>query len=313
MLRLLWVFLCFLMLWSPGLWGAEEESPSLKTLADFPIRAIEDIPTFIRGANPLDNPEAYGWLLALTGLMVAYDQPVIDESQRFARGIGLIGPDDDGRKTQVISHNRVFGIDANLHIPKSPNTMMYYLGDGLTSVIITGGLISYSLIAKDFKAMSTASQILEALMLNGSVIITSKMATGRESPFRATRPGGQWRGFVGFRNYLEDVSKHDAFPSGHIATAMTTIRVLAENYASYTWINPLGYSAMTLLMFAMLNNGVHWLSDFPLGIAIGYHAAGVVLHRHGVASPKDNSSSLLQGVQLVQQGEYLGLRKTWVF
>jgi len=38
----------------------------------------------------------------------------------------------------------------------------------------------------------------------------------------------------------------------------------------YKFIKPLGYSLMTILAFQMLNNGVHWASDYPLALAMGY-------------------------------------------
>jgi hypothetical protein len=36
---------------------------------------------------------------------------------------------------------------------------------------------------------------------------------------------------------------------------------------------------MTVLAFAMVNNGVHWFSDYPLAIALGYTFAKVAVNR----------------------------------
>lgn len=71
------------------------------------------------------------------------------------------------------------------------------------------------------------------------------------------------------RIYFRDVQKYDAFPSGHLATAMLTLTVISENYSEYALIKPVGYSLMALLAFQMMNNGVHWMSDYPLALAIG--------------------------------------------
>ena len=47
----------------------------------------------------------------------------------------------------------------------------------------------------------------------------------------------------------------------------------------------------------MLNNGVHWISDYPLGIAIGYGLAKVVTRRsyRDVARPAAGSRTSLRG------------------
>ena len=295
---------------------ASAPRPTVLSVLDFPVRAVMDLPDFFRQVDPRDHAATYLWITALTGGLILADQPIIDESQRFAYRIGLINEGDDGRETRVIMHNSIFGIGANIHVPESPNTYMYYLGDGITSFMIVGGLLSYGSFADNGLAIHAASQVLEAIALTGIFSITLKMSSGRESPFRATQDGGKWRGFVGFKNYLKDVSKHDAYPSGHIATLMATVRVLAENYLDKTWILPLGYTSMGLLMWAMLNNGVHWASDYPLGIAVGYNAAGVVLNHHlgkdrGAAPPSPVTSGPLGNVTLSAQDGYVVVSKLW--
>ena len=50
---------------------------------------------------------------------------------------------------------------------------------------------------------------------------------------------------------------------------------------------------MTLLGFAMLNNGVHWAGDYPLGIAMGYVFAKVAVD-HGRKVEVENSTGLLE-------------------
>jgi hypothetical protein len=55
-----------------------------------------------------------------------------------------------------------------------------------------------------------------------------------------------------------------------MATAMVTVTILAEDYPENWLIRPIGYSMMVLLGFQMMNNDVHWASDYPLALAIGY-------------------------------------------
>ena len=314
-------WLTFLVLWLAGSAQADE-APSLPRVATdaatvmaFPWRAVQDVPDFFRKSNPSDNAAAYLWLGASTLALIAADQPIIDESQRFAYRIGLISANDDGRQSRVLVKNSVFGIGADLRVPVTPNSYLYYLGDGLTTVLVTGGLFTFGGLAGDVKAVSAGSQILEALTLTGMFIITGKMATGREAPFRASIPGGRWRGFEGFKAYLTDVSKHDAFPSGHIATLTATFRILAENYFTQPWVLYTGYGCAGVLMWSMLNNGEHWASDYPLGIAIGYTASGVVLDRHlGPERPgRLGSMGTPSSFSILPVGDGLLAQKTWLF
>jgi len=62
-------------------------------------------------------------------------------------------------------------------------------------------------------------------------------------------------------------------PSGHMATMMGTVTVLTLNYPEKKWIKPVGYGIMGLIGFAMMNNDVHWASDYPLAIGVGYVTA----------------------------------------
>ena len=93
---------------------------------------------------------------------------------------------------------------------------------------------------------------------------------------------------------------YDAFPTGHLATAMATVTVIADNYPEYHFIRPVGYGLMGLLGYSMLNNGVHWACDYPVGIALGYAFAKIAVRngrtrvedarrcggpRHGLGAP----------------------------
>ena len=62
-----------------------------------------------------------------------------------------------------------------------------------------------------------------------------------------------------------------------MAVCMATVTVISENYSGVKWIRPVGYTAMTLLGFQMMNNGVHWVSDYPLSIAMGYYLGKIAV------------------------------------
>ena len=112
-------------------------------------------------------------------------------------------------------------------------------------------------MAQAFVVMGLSTQLL-------------KRVFGRESPFRATQSGGKWKPFTNWGTYQKNVSHYDAFPSGHMATLMASVVVLSENYPERRWIKPIGYSIMSLVGLAMMNNGVHWASDYPMAIGLGY-------------------------------------------
>ena len=114
-----------------------------------------------------------------------------------------------------------------------------------------------------------ASQWKLFLALGASTQIL-KYSTGRETPGSATAPGGKWRPFPSVSNFNNNKPKYDAFPSGHLATFVSAVTIVAENYPRVKWIKPVGYTIAGLLSFAMMNNGVHWAGDYPLGFALGY-------------------------------------------
>ena len=70
--------------------------------------------------------------------------------------------------------------------------------------------------------------------------------------------------------YEKNQPSYYAYPSGHISTAMATLTVIAENYPQQSWIKPVGYSMIGALGIGLVGKGMHWFSDLPLGIALGY-------------------------------------------
>ena len=149
------------------------------------------------------------------------------------------------------------------------------LGDTRSHMILAGGFAAYGLIASDQRSLATASQTVEAVLASGLVVQVLKRISGRESPEVATRPSGKWTPFPNVREYHQHQSRFYAFPSGHIATSMAVLTVLAENYSEVSWIRPVGYTVVGLIGVSLVNRGYHWYSDLPLGIAIG-HAFGMI-------------------------------------
>lgn len=216
-----------------------------------------------------------------TAILVAFDQPILEAGQQFGRYINL----DPTRKSKTVIEANFgsFEVDV-LDLPQNLNSAIYFLGEGWPSILIATGFYGYGLAANDYRALQTTSQMAEMFFTLAVTTQFLKRITGRESPFRAMsdgsgKPGGSWHLFPAPLHYQQNVSLHDAFPSGHLATAMATITILAGNYPDNKYIKPVGYSLMGLLGYSMINNGVHWISDYPLAIAIGYTCGKIALSR----------------------------------
>lgn len=156
------------------------------------------------------------------------------------------------------------------------------LGDGKSSLVLTGIFGIYGFAASDRRSLRTASQTLEALIATGLVVQALKHISGRESPSVATSSTGTWRPFPSFRTYHRNQSKYHAFPSGHIATTMAAVTVVADNYPEQRWIRPVGYSLVGLVGVSLVANGWHWYSDLPLGIALGYALGKIIAQPRNV-------------------------------
>jgi membrane-associated phospholipid phosphatase len=157
-----------------------------------------------------------------------------------------------------------------------------YLGDGRPQFGLAGAFAAYGFVFKDQRALRTASQTVEAILACGTVVQVLKHVTGRESPFLSTRAGGRWDFFPNQIEYHKHVPRFDAYPSGHIATALATVTVVAENYPEWTWVKPVGYPIVALIGISMANTGIHWYSDYPLGLALGYAFGMLAAHPEGV-------------------------------
>lgn len=158
------------------------------------------------------------------------------------------------------------------------------IGDGKFQFGIALGFAAYGYVGKDSRALRTASQVTEVILAAGGVVQLLKHTTGRESPFVATTPTGRWDFFPNQIEYHKKVPHYDAFPSGHVCTALATLTVVMENYPEATWLPYVGYPAVTWLAISMVGQGIHWASDYPLSIALGYTFGQIVSHKKSFSS-----------------------------
>ena len=153
-----------------------------------------------------------------------------------------------------------------------------YIGDGRPQFGLAVAFAAYGFIGGDRRALRTGSEIVETILASGTVVQVLKHITGRESPFVSTMPGGRWDVFPNQIDYAKHVPHFDAYPSGHVTTALATVTVVIENYPEWWWARPVGYTAVTLLAISMGNTGIHWYSDYPLAVVLGYSFGMIAAH-----------------------------------
>jgi len=219
-----------------------------------------------------------GLIAASTAILIPYDQPILDAIKRASTHVHLDPATEYSVPIKI-------GDTKLLKIPQNWNSALYQLGEGGTSMIVGGGLFIFGKIAKDNRALQTASDITETFITMGITTQVLKRMTGRESPFMRTKPGGAWHPFPSFKDYQVNTSNYDAFPSGHLATMMATVTVLTTNYPEKKWIGYLGYSLIGLTGWAMANTEVHWVGDYPLALALGYISGKISCMRHQKKKP----------------------------
>ncbi|RTY90607.1 phosphatase PAP2 family protein [Flavobacterium sp. GT3R68] len=201
----------------------------------------------------------FGASVGTTLAIIPFDQKITDNSRTFGNQIGF-QPD----------HSYSGPIKM---FPKNINSGIYRVGNGFTALLVGGGLLTYGLINKNYRAIHTSSEIMEGLIASGLLVQPFKRITGRESPFIAEEngnSGGAWRPFPSFSAYQKNTPNYDAMPSGHLTTLMTTVMIISENYKEIKWIKPVGFVLMGLMSFEMLQSKVHWASDYPIAIFMGY-------------------------------------------
>ena len=269
-------------------------------LLDFARKFPGDMKEFGKSAVDKKNIPVVVGVIGATSLLFIFDQRLVNASQELG---------NDLRISRANNQKTLFSIPLggkskfNFDGPFDSGSALYFIGDGWMSVFLAGGLLTYGLTNSDNRALQTSSEIAESVLAAGTVAQVLKHVTGRGSPFTTRESGGDWRFFPNQRSYQAHVAAYDAFPSGHLTASMATLTVVAENYSEHHWIRPVGYTMFAILGFQMLNNGVHWASDYPLALALGY-TFGRIATRRG-RTPHETSSLTL--LPVLSNGTYGGV------
>ncbi|HEY3390830.1 MAG TPA: phosphatase PAP2 family protein [Prolixibacteraceae bacterium] len=266
------------------------QSESLLIYKPRPFEFIKNVPSdfamFGKAVVAKKNLPKIGMLIGATAILVALDQPLLDGAQQFGQFIHL---DSERKFKRAVSFNIGSFAVPVLDVPQNLNSAFYFIGEGWPSILVAGSFYGYGIFTNDYRARQTSSELAEMFFTLAVTTQVLKRITGRQSPFNSTTPGGEWHPFTKPSVYQADVSNYDAFPSGHLATIMATVTILAGNYPDSKFIKPVGYSIMGLLGYAMMNNGVHWAGDYPIAIAIGYTCGKIALSRGQKTIPKKST------------------------
>lgn len=164
------------------------------------------------------------------------------------------------------------------------------MGDGYFQVAMGLGFAALGGVSGNNRILVTSSQIFEVILSTGAIVQLMKHFTGRESPFNQTMPSGNWEPFPEQTKYYKDVQHYDAVPSGHLATAFGTFLVIQKNYPEQKWISWIGYPAMALIAEGLAGSGLHWWSDFPIALGLGYAFSDIITSRNGWIKKKSEGS-----------------------
>jgi hypothetical protein len=249
-----------------------------------------------------DNLKGVALVVVSSAILIYYDQELVDAARHFGDYIGL-GPDN---KTYNLTGIKDFPIN----VPTDLSSGLYYIGDGIVEIAVNAGFYAYGLAKDDKRALQTAAQLAEGMIAVGSWVQILKHLTGHETPERISVPGGRWRFFSSPLDYQRSVPTYDAFPSGHLATAMMTTTVISMNYPEYKFIKPLCFTLMGICGYQMMNNGVHWAGDYPLALAMGYSIGRMAVNRGRTLKNSTNNLAIKDKYHVELQPSYLGMGAT---
>lgn len=206
------------------------------------------------------------WVGILGSTLILYnnDEVILRDWQREGRNAGI--GNDDNTKAVITAGE----IDL-LRLPSDTGSMMYFLGDGWMHAGIAGGFFFNGMYNHSNRSYNTGLRLAHGMAVSTIFSQILKRSFGRESPYVKTEYLGKWRPFTSISEYQAHTASYDAMPSGHIMTATLTFTIIQDNYPEYSnVIVPVGVLWISALGFQMVNNGVHWAADYPLGIAMGY-------------------------------------------
>jgi hypothetical protein len=209
-------------------------------------------------------------IIGSTAILYHNDEVILKDVQRSGRDLG-VGNDDNTKSILSLGD-----IDI-IRLPTDAGSFMYFLGDGWMHGSIAAGFLANGYFNHNSRAFNTGLQLGHGMIVSTMFNQFLKRSFGRESPYVKSEPYGRWSPYPSVPEYQQHTSRYDGMPSGHVMTTTMVFTIINENYPEYSYfIVPLGVTWTSVLAWEMVNNGVHWAADYPLGIAMGFvfgHAA----------------------------------------
>jgi membrane-associated phospholipid phosphatase len=226
-------------------------------IPDTSVSALES--SFSKEALP-----GWGIVLGTTAITYYYDENLYRYSQKLGRDWGIGNEDNTKPAVQAFGHPL-------LRVPTDTGSALYFLGDGWLHMGVAGTFLGAGYAKDQTYEVNTGYILIHGLFVSTIFNQALKRSFGRESPEVKTAERGAWNMFPSFEDYNTKTASFDGMPSGHVMASTVTFTVLSERYPKYKV--PLYWTGgiwLTALSFQMMNNGVHWASDYPLGIAMGW-------------------------------------------
>lgn len=259
-MRILLFLLLTILISLQGQADPPERIPWTKVISEIPTTSMDTL------KKSFSKESIVPWIgiLGSSALLYHYDEDLLLDIQRRALQNGFAI--EDKTKTMIS-----FGDIDILRLPSDKTSALYFLGDGWIHMGIAGGFLAYGYSKDNTRAVNTGLQLVHGMTVSTIFNQILKRSTGRESPNRRTMERGAWRPFPSVKAYNENTAFYDAMPSGHVMTATLVFEILRGNYPEYNHILlPTEIVWVSALSLGMVMNGVHWASDYPLGIAMGY-------------------------------------------
>ena len=152
-----------------------------------------------------------------------------------------------------------FFINQEEKAPQMLKEIGWYYGSPQNFFMISAGIYSYGLFAKNEKFRHTGVLIISSAVATGLIQTISKNAFGRARPSQN----------VGSRKYkfMSKESGYHSFPSGHSILSFTASHAIAKQFDNL-WVKGGIYAVGLIAPVSRLWAGAHWLTDVTLGIAL---------------------------------------------
>lgn len=277
--------LIVLVLLLPQFLFAQEKGDSLKLevcndcITPKAFRFITNVPGDLKKIflSPFQRKNLNGLMITVgaTLVIVPFDVQISEGVKHFCEQIHLNSKEDYNSPVR-------FKDARIIKVPQNLNSAFYQWGEGGSSILLAGGLFIYGKLENNPKPVAVAHDITESIITVGLTTQIIKRITGRETPLKASDEEGEseWRQFPAFYAFQTNTPKYDSYPSGHLATMATTLATLMLNYPEKKWIKIVGGTLIGLTGISMINNDVHWMSDYPLALALGFVSAKVTFDRN---------------------------------